>query len=47
MENRKRTLVALTGAAIGTGIAAKEISEQKAAEKEQAVDEAIKARYYG
>lgn len=47
MKNKKRTLVALTGAAIGTGIAAKKISEQKAAEKERAVDEAIKARYYG
>lgn len=47
MKNKKRTLVALTGAAIGTGIAAKKISEQKDAEKERAVDEAIKARYYG
>ncbi|HAB7397123.1 TPA_asm: oleate hydratase [Listeria monocytogenes] len=47
MKNKKRTLVALTGAAIGTGIAARKISEQKAAEKERAVDEAIKARYYG
>lgn len=47
MKNKKRTLVALTGAAVGTGIAAKKISEQKAAEKERAVDETIKARYYG